>query len=49
MENFGTSSGQSWIVLRVSFDPGIDIFGFYCVLQYHNGSVMNGTKNGLWQ
>ena len=25
---FGTIFGQSWTVLRLSFDPGTDVFGF---------------------
>ena len=48
MENFGTGSGQSRTVLSVSFDPGIDVFGFCCEFWYHRGSMINGTKNGSW-
>ena len=31
MEYFGIGSNQSWTVLRVSFDLGIDVFGFFFV------------------
>ena len=41
---FGTSSRQSQTVLRVGFDPEIDVFGFCCVFWYHNDCVTNGTK-----
>ena len=38
--------GQSRIVLRFGFDPGIDVFEFYGVFWYHSNSVTNreGTK-----
>ena len=34
-------------MLRFSFDPGNDVFGFCYVFSYHNDSVTNGTKNGF--
>ena len=44
---FGNDSKQSRTVLRFGFDPGTDVFGFYCVFWYHSDSVTNGTKNCL--
>ena len=41
---FRTVFGQSRIVLRFGFDPGIDVFGFCCLFWYHSNLLMNGTK-----
>ena len=32
--------------MRFGFDPGTDVFGFFCVFWYHSNSVTNreGTK-----
>ena len=46
MEIFRIGSGQSWTMLRSSFDPGTDVFGFCGVFWSHSNSVTNreGTK-----
>ena len=31
-------------MLRSGFDPGTDVFRFYCVFWYHSDSVTNGIK-----
>ena len=43
---FKTIFGQFQTVLRFSFDPKTDVFGFYNVFWYHSNSVTNreGTK-----
>ena len=45
-KNFGTIFGQSGTGLRFGFDPGTDVFGFFCVFWYPNNLVTNrkGTK-----
>ena len=44
--NFRTVFDQSQTILRFSFDPGTDVFGFCGMFWYHNNSVTNreGTK-----
>ena len=31
-------------MLRFSFDPGTDVFGFCCVFWYHSNLLMNEKK-----
>ena len=36
IENFGIVLGSPGLYLRLGFDPGIDVFGFCCVLLLEN-------------
>ena len=36
MEIFGIGFGKSMTVLRFDFDPGIDVFRFFCVFLYYS-------------
>ena len=47
-QDFRVGFGQSRIVLKFGFDPGTNVFRFYCVFWYRSNSMTNGTKNDSW-